>query len=260
MNLILFLIFTITPSWGNSSLIHTPERTKPIDRSPSHVEHWILKNDSSCQSFVKLLDSTELPNLEQLTTRCSGKAIAAILTHPRNRVHFLRSEYPIGDLGAAYLAKSFENPNNKLWALELENNQITPRGVEILSQIFTIEHNSLRALNLSENGVGTYGAAALAESFSYKGNRLISLRLTDSQIGEQGKSLLSDVFHRPTSSLIQLIIDQQCLQVDPKEKALDRLSAILEEKLNPSWTEYFGWKSGVSLACITGSICYYLTR
>ena len=97
----------------------------------------------------------------------------------------------IGPLGCVEIVKLFDISKSQLTSLDLSYNNITDKGVKVLSEVL-VNNNKLRSLNLRGNNITDKGAKFLSEVL-VNNNKLRSLNLSVNNITDKGVKFLSEV-------------------------------------------------------------------
>ena len=96
----------------------------------------------------------------------------------------------IGPLGCVEIAKLFDISKSQLTSLNLSYNNITDKGVKVLSEVL-VNNNKLHSLDLSGNNITDKGVKILSEVL-VDNNKLRSLDLSVNNITDKGVKLLSE--------------------------------------------------------------------
>ena len=118
-------------------------------------------------------------------------AVAHFLQSCKQLSHISLAGNNIGPLGCVEIVKLFDISKSQLTSLNLMANNITDKGVKLLSEGF-VNNNKLHSLNLSVNNITDKGVKVLSEGL-VNNNNLRSLNLSYNNITDKGVKLLSEV-------------------------------------------------------------------
>uniref|UniRef100_A0A7S1GG35 Ran-GTPase activating protein 1 C-terminal domain-containing protein n=1 Tax=Cyclophora tenuis TaxID=216820 RepID=A0A7S1GG35_CYCTE len=118
---------------------------------------------SLCEALKKMRYLTHVKLGDCGLEQDGSKAVLRALAPQKGLISLSLQENEITSKNARQLVKVIQSNQSSLEVLNLETNELTSVGVEILVQAFA-KGSSLRELNLGGNQIGTRGAKALIES------------------------------------------------------------------------------------------------
>nr|XP_061796650.1 NLR family CARD domain-containing protein 3-like [Nerophis lumbriciformis] len=111
------------------------------------------------------------------------------------------SECKITKRGCVSLAEVLKLNPSHLQELDLDSNNLSDEGLEILSKGLASPHCILKILKLSECEITSKGCVSLAEALKLNPSHLQELNLWDNRIEEKEKRVLLDIKEDPSYSL-----------------------------------------------------------
>ncbi|XP_057679293.1 NACHT, LRR and PYD domains-containing protein 12-like [Corythoichthys intestinalis] len=95
------------------------------------------------------------------------------------------------DIGSCHLLATVLSSPSNLRHLDLYSNDLSDKGVEILSKGLASQHCNLEVLNLSRCGITRKGCVSLAEALKLNPSHLQELDLRTNQLSDKGVEILS---------------------------------------------------------------------
>ncbi|XP_057707738.1 NACHT, LRR and PYD domains-containing protein 12-like [Corythoichthys intestinalis] len=95
------------------------------------------------------------------------------------------------DIGSCHLLATVLSSPSNLRHLDLYSNDLSDKGVEILSKGLASQHCNLEVLNLSRCGITRKGCVSLAEALKLNPSHLQELDLSKNQLSDEGVEILS---------------------------------------------------------------------
>ena len=171
---------------------------------------------ASAGTSLRILDIHDNPMTSEIATD-----LASVLQKHTGLVRLNLNDTSLGDEGIETVAAALATGTPVLQELELELNEITPVGAEVLAGALA-KKKSLLKLNLRENELEDDGALAIARGIS----QLTSLQEVDvctNQIKRGGACALAKVVGNKTEFTLLALDDNEI-----SDAGIDALKAILE--------------------------------
>uniref|UniRef100_A0A8C2ECN6 Si:dkey-126g1.7 n=1 Tax=Cyprinus carpio TaxID=7962 RepID=A0A8C2ECN6_CYPCA len=198
-----------------------------------------IRSDEGLTRLLPVVKASETALLDNcgLTLRCC-RTLASTVGSSSSNVRVLDlCNNSIGDKGLELLTAGLENTQCNLEELRLSYCRITTRGCSILKTGLLPNLPNLRVLDLSENSLREAGIKILANYVKHQHCKLEILRLKDCRVTTQGSIAIASALLSNPSHLRELDLHWN----NPGDDGVEKLSAVIQHplsQLETLWLSY----------------------
>ncbi|XP_067227204.1 protein NLRC3 [Chanodichthys erythropterus] len=198
-----------------------------------------VRSDEGLTRLLPVVKASETALLDNcgLTMRCC-RALASTVGSSSSNVRVLDlCNNSIGDKGLELLTAGLENTLCNLEELRLSYCRITTRGCSVLESGLLPNLPNLRVLDLSENSLREAGIKILANYLRHQHCKLEKLRLKDCRVTPKGIFAIASALQSNPSHLRELDLHWN----NPGDDGVETLSAVIQHplsRLETLWLSY----------------------
>ncbi|KAI2649617.1 NLR family CARD domain-containing protein 3 [Labeo rohita] len=198
-----------------------------------------IRSDEGLTRLLPVVKTSESALLDNcgLTMRCC-RALASTIGCSFSNVRVLDlCNNSIGDKGLELLTAGLENTQCNLEELRLSYCRITTHGCSVLQSGLLPNLPNLRVLDLSENSLREAGIKILANYLKHQHCKLEILRLKDCRVTTQGTISIATALQSNPSHLRELDLHWN----NPGDDGVEKLSAVIQHplsQLETLWLSY----------------------